>query len=317
MAIYLLSNNHCEPVKCIVHVGSARKQAIDVCEYLGEVRVERYHDKVSSATVVLRAPRAGNAASAREFFSPVEPILIQAIFGSRTEEVLRGYITDIRVENRRKTAAAQLVIRCQDESFPLARTPVHRRWAGEDMTTDRVIVATILEKYGFSLDPASGQGLSIETLYQAATDRDFLLERAAVNAYELLFQQGRVYFGPLRSHLVPLPSIEVHSGSGSPCRRFLFRSGSYRWGNRRYDSAQGDLNGSCYGHILQVGRPVRVTGLVGACGGKYYVERVIHSFARNSYYQRFRLIRKALGSPRRSVVTANLPHLPGLLYEVL
>jgi hypothetical protein len=320
MAIYVLSNNYREPAKCVIHVGSPPEEIIAVAGYISELKVECYRDEASSAVLRLEARRSANGqrtAWSSDIFIPGEPILVQAIFGNRTEEVLRGYIADVKTKFLCKTFADHLTVHCQDESFPLGRTPVQRMWGREGITNDRLIVATILAKYGITLDPASGQGLNVQILQQEATDRDFLKERAALNAYELLFREGHVYFGPLRWDMIAQPAIEVHGRAGAHCRRFLFCGSNYWWGNVLFDSAQGELDGSRYGHVLQVGRPVVVTGLVGDYGGKYYVDSIIHSFTKDRYHQHFKLIRNAPSKTQHPPIDIDLPRMPSLLYEVL
>lgn len=59
--------------------------------------------------------------------------------------------------------------------------------------------------------------------------------------------------------------------------------------------AQGELDGSLYGHVLRVGEPVKVDGVGETFGGTYYVDSVRHSFSDDGYRQRFSLLRNAYG----------------------
>jgi phage protein D len=59
--------------------------------------------------------------------------------------------------------------------------------------------------------------------------------------------------------------------------------------------ADGELDGSLFGHVLRVAEPVEVDGIGDRHSGTYYVHRVIHRFDSNGYAQRFSLIRNALG----------------------
>ncbi|WP_096785433.1 phage late control D family protein [Rhodobacter sp. CZR27] len=59
--------------------------------------------------------------------------------------------------------------------------------------------------------------------------------------------------------------------------------------------ATGELDGTLYGHVLQVGLPVRVDGAGERNGGLYYVDKVSHAFTPDGYRQRFELIRNATG----------------------
>lgn len=59
--------------------------------------------------------------------------------------------------------------------------------------------------------------------------------------------------------------------------------------------AQGELDGSLYGHVLRVGRPVGVDGVGTTMGGVYYVDTVSHVFSVDGYRQSFTLLRNAFG----------------------
>jgi hypothetical protein len=57
----------------------------------------------------------------------------------------------------------------------------------------------------------------------------------------------------------------------------------------------GELDGSLYGHVLEVGRTVVVDGAGGRYGGLYYVEQVVHRFTPEGYRQVFELSRNGTG----------------------
>lgn len=59
--------------------------------------------------------------------------------------------------------------------------------------------------------------------------------------------------------------------------------------------AQGELDGTLYGHVLKVGQPVGVDGVGSWLGGTYYVDKVSHRFSAEGYRQRFTLLRNAYG----------------------
>jgi hypothetical protein len=58
-------------------------------------------------------------------------IRIVAAFGSHEEEVLRGFIRQIRAEYPEDAGAAKLVVECQDESLQLDREHRRRSWGSE------------------------------------------------------------------------------------------------------------------------------------------------------------------------------------------
>jgi len=59
--------------------------------------------------------------------------------------------------------------------------------------------------------------------------------------------------------------------------------------------AEGELDGSLYGHVLRVGLPVTVDGVGTRQGGIYYVDRVSHRIDASGYRQSFTLLRNAVG----------------------
>jgi phage protein D len=59
--------------------------------------------------------------------------------------------------------------------------------------------------------------------------------------------------------------------------------------------ADGELDGSVYGHVLRVAEPVEIDGVGERYSGTYYVDSVTHRFDTKGYDQRFSLLRNALG----------------------
>jgi phage protein D len=59
--------------------------------------------------------------------------------------------------------------------------------------------------------------------------------------------------------------------------------------------ADGELDGSLYGHVLLTHKPVGVYGVGETYGGLYYVDTVSHVFDQNGYRQSFKLLRNATG----------------------
>lgn len=59
--------------------------------------------------------------------------------------------------------------------------------------------------------------------------------------------------------------------------------------------AEGELDGSLYGHVLLTHRPVGVYGVGQTYSGLYYVDTVSHVFNQDGYRQSFKLLRNATG----------------------
>jgi hypothetical protein len=59
--------------------------------------------------------------------------------------------------------------------------------------------------------------------------------------------------------------------------------------------ANGEIDGSLYGHVLKAGRIVTVDGTGARYGGTYFADKVVHRFSPEGYRQQFELMRNATG----------------------
>jgi hypothetical protein len=59
--------------------------------------------------------------------------------------------------------------------------------------------------------------------------------------------------------------------------------------------ANGEIDGSLYGHVLKPGRTVTVDGTGTRYGGTYFADKVVHRFSPEGYRQQFELMRNATG----------------------
>lgn len=73
--------------------------------------------------------------------------------------------------------------------------------------------------------------------------------------------------------------------------------------------AEGELDGTLYGHVLLAGLPVAVDGVGDWLAGTYYVDRVSHRFSADGYRQSFTLLRNAYGD--------NLPSAGNVLAAIV
>ncbi len=216
-----------EPAECVIEVAGA--EIAELYPYLSEVSVECYRElrREPKATLTFDTRRDEHGRWSVQdagILAPWKPIVIAAAFGSETEEILRGFIREVRADYPEQPGDASVTVECRDESLPLDREHVRTVWGGDAPTDDATVVAAILGAHGLSLHPDSGPGLSGLVLPQDSTDVRFLLERAAANGYELIFRQGEVYFGSMRLEAAPQPTIRVYAGPGSHCRGFSVRA---------------------------------------------------------------------------------------------
>ncbi|MFP2927385.1 phage late control D family protein [Pyxidicoccus sp. 3LG] len=350
------------PAECDIKVRGRPISAL--YPYLSEVRVELGRERAGVATLVFETRRDEKgrwSVQDAEVLAPWEPIVIEAVFGpQRKEEILRGYIRQVRADYPEDVGAARVTVACQDESLAMDREHVRRVWGADVPTTDRVILMEIAGRYGLTVDLTSGGGMSGLVVPQDSTDIRFLRARAEANGYELLVQGGELYFGPMRLTAEPQPTLRVYAGldthcralsittdghlpnavavdltpeeGSSPSRREVMpdlpllgtqqahggREGrDFTWLLTREGSvdeeelvaraqrkvndfslrvrAEGEVDGTAYGHVLQVGQPVSVDGVGEWLGGVFYVDAVTHLFSQEGYRQGIRLLRNAYG----------------------
>ena len=60
-------------------------------------------------------------------------------------------------------------------------------------------------------------------------------------------------------------------------------------------TAEGELDGALYEHVLMTHKTVNVDGIGDYYGGTYYVDEVQHRFFAEGYRQKFKLLRNATG----------------------
>ncbi len=364
MVLELLLGKRREPAECIIRVGRAGAEITDLYPFLVEVSVDASRDRPTTATLRFESRRDEHGRWLVQDdgrLVPWEQIVIEAAFGSTTEEVMRGFIREVRAEYPEEAGGATVNVECQDDSLALDREHLRTVWGAAAPTTDRVILTTILTRHGLAADPASGSGQSNLVINQDGTDIDFLRRRAEANGFDLIFRQGLVYFGPMRLDAAPQPTIMVYAGSETHCFTFSVRDDGHQADQVTYDraetegsgtvsetvnpdltvlgneaagssgrglpdfawrlsqqggmgeeewraraqrranelslkvKAEGELDGSLYGHVLRVGEPVGVDGVGDRYGGTYFVDTVRHRFNVEGYRQSFNLLRNAYG----------------------
>jgi hypothetical protein len=295
MTLYIFSNTLRKPAKCLVRIGAAQRLITQPHAFINTLTVDSRRDQSTIATLQLSARRnQGRGGSAHEagLFGVDQPILIAADFGTHTEEVMRGFVRDIKARYRSPCSRpSQVTIVCQDESLRLDRRRIRRIWRGEKPTSDRHVAAAILQQHGLALDPDSGDGSHHPMLHQNDTDLGFLQARAEANGYDLLFKEGQVYFGPMRLDAEPQAVIRVHSGGMAHCRYFVFQRRRRRCASPVFHRARGELHSASYRRVLRVGEPVDIAGVGAAYDGTYYVDTVRHRFTARTYRQFFTLLR--------------------------
>ncbi|MEM9292167.1 MAG: hypothetical protein AAGD01_10840 [Acidobacteriota bacterium] len=364
MLLDLFSDPAPGPAECVVSLGD--EELGDAYPLLTEVTVEASRQQAAEARLVfdLRRDEGGRFAVLDDgLTAPWRSVRVEADFGSSAQEVFRGWIRQERSQFPTNPANATLTVECQDDSMLLDRGHQRRTWGGDAPTTDSTLLAEVLSDAGLSPHPDNGAGQQALVLNQDSTDIQLLQRRAEANAYELLFAEGRVYFGPSRLELEPQPTILVYAGPESHCYEISIDGDGQRADGVGFDAAaetgaeavseevtsdlpplgpepassegdgglspyvwrlrspgtssperlramaqrraneealarvvaEGELDGSLYGHVLRPGEPVGIDGVGETHSGIWYVDSVTHTFNHSGYRQRFRLLRNARG----------------------
>ncbi len=220
----LLSDVKRYPAECIVEVDGAAIE--DLYPVLVEVEVDSNRSQWTVATLTFESRRMEDGTwlvQDDERFRPWVPVKIEAAFGKEREEVMRGYIREVRAEYPAERGGARVTVTCQDESILLDRLHVEQRWGEDTPTTDGQVAATIADRNGLSLLSTPGEGQTIQDVNQNTTDVRFLQRRAQANGYEIIFREGKLHFGEMRLDIETQPNLTVYAGSATNCISFNVR----------------------------------------------------------------------------------------------
>lgn len=239
MLLDLFSGRDREPAECVITVDGV--EITELYPVLIEVTVECSRTEAATATLTFETRRNELGTWSVQDAGILEPwarIVIAAAFGSREEEIMRGYIREVRLETPQDAGAAQVVVECQDDSLRLDRTHQRRTWGSSDLpTSDTLILSEILAAYGLLLHQDSDEGQNrLVGIAQDDTDIKFLKSRAEFNGYELIFHEGRVYFGAMRLEADPQSTILVYGGEATNCLSLSVRANGHQPDAVAYDA---------------------------------------------------------------------------------
>lgn len=211
------------PAECVVELDGG--EISDMYPALVEVNVDTDRTKWTTAMLIFETRRVEDGSWSvqdDERFKPWVTIKIMAVFGNETEEVMRGYIREVKAEYPREKGTGKVTITCQDESILMDRTHVEQRW-GEDVTiNDGQIATEIAERHNVQLLQPPTDGQPVQDLNQNTTDARFLQKRAQANKFEVIFREGKMYFGEMRldNNANVQPTIKVYAGTDTNCINF-------------------------------------------------------------------------------------------------
>jgi phage protein D len=356
-----------QPASVVIKVGIDKNEIADLYPLLRSVEITAGRDAAAIGQMVFEARRDETGAWAvidRNLFTPWRKVLVEVDFGSYREEVFRGYVRKAAAKYPPNGGEATFEIELQDESLAFDREHLREVWGEETPQSDKEVLETLARRYGgLSVISNGHEGLASRKISQDATAIRFMRDRAKALGYELLFQNGEIYFGPPRLDGEPQPAIMVYAGKSTNCLSFDISEDAMKPDAVRYDLAPreagadpetdtakpdlralgktrasregeglepyvwrlsrsgdetpeetraraqalananemkvravGELDGSLYGHVLWIGRTVKVDGTGGRYDGLYYVDKVAHRLDVKGYVQRFELMRNATGN---------------------
>jgi phage protein D len=351
-----------QPVECVIKVDDA--EITELYPYLREAQVAMSRRAAASATLIFDSVRLENGRWSVQdagIFEAWKRISIAAAFGGEAEEVMRGFIKDVRCEYPEDMSAARVTITAQDESLVLDREHVRAALSTEESPmTDGDIVSQIARDH--DLDVSADTGLTNAALNLDGTYVRLLRERAEANGFEFYVRGGTLYFHAPRLDQDAAPEpIRVYAGNATNCLNFAAQydghlpdevavmraaesgteaeEGRYTpnlrllgttaassaarglqpfvWRmqapagatpdelharaqakaneNAWKITANGELDGALYGHVLLTHALVVVDGAGEEYGGTYYVDEVQHRFSMDGYREGFKLLRNATG----------------------
>ena len=239
MLLDLFSEKERAPAECVITVDGT--EIADLYPFLLEVAVEtrRAEAATASLTFETRRDELGKwTVQDAEVLVPWARIVISAAFGSRVEEIMRGYIREVNLETPQDAGAAQVKVECQDDSLRLDRAHNRKTWGTADLpSSDSQLLSEILVAYGLSADPENAAGQDrLVGVAQDDTDIKFLKARAEFNGYELIFRDGRVYFGPMRLQADPQDTLLVYAGAATNCLSLSLRADGHQADAVAYDA---------------------------------------------------------------------------------
>ena len=225
----LFSETHRQPAECVVELDGG--EIDDMYPALVDVVVNADRSRATTATLVLETRRLEDGTwtvQDDDRFKPWVTIKIEAVFGDETEEVMRGYVKDVKADYPAEKGAAKVTVTCQDASLLLDREHIDQTWGEDAPTTDSAIVTEIASRNGLALLDTPGDGQTVEALSQNNTDYRFLQKRVQANGYELLFREGKIYFGDMRLDAETQPTILVYAGSDTNCISFNIQDDGHK-----------------------------------------------------------------------------------------
>lgn len=241
----LFSTIHRAPAECLIELDDAAIDELYPALVSVEVVLDRHN--FGEATLELETRRLEDgtwSVQDDDRFQPWVPIKIEAAFGDETEEVMRGYVRQVKTDYPAQRGGAKVTVICQDDSLKLDREYKDTHWGEETPITDGAIATQIASDNDLGLLAPPGEGQTLIDVNQNMTDMRFLEKRARENQYELIFREGQLYFGPMRLDEETQPTILVYAGPDTSCVSFAVDDDGHQPDQVAYEVAATEGSGS-------------------------------------------------------------------------
>ncbi len=221
MAVFAAAERQRRPVECVIKVDG--NEITDLYRYLREAQVSMSRRAATTGTLTFDSVRLENGRWSVQdagVFEAWKRISIEAAFGDTTEEVMSGYIKEVRCEYPEDKSAARVTVNAQDDSLLLDREHVRRNLSTEaaPMNDGDIAARIALDN---DLQSETDTGLTNTSLNIDGTYVRFLNDRAEANGFEFYVRGGTLHFHAPRLDQDPVPEpVRVYAGPETNCLRF-------------------------------------------------------------------------------------------------
>jgi len=213
--------------KCVVKIGG--REIVDFYPYLKEVSVETSRRDAAICSLIFISVRHEDGMwniQDADLFVPWKSISIEAVFDGHGEEIMRGFIRDIKLDYP-DDMSVSVTVTGQDESILLDREHVQATHStlGQQIKDD-ALIRELLKPHWVGGQADVKTGTVCGDLHYDGTPIRLIRDRAALNGYEFFVRQGKAYFGPPALAGDPQPTILIYAGTASNCLNFsVFHDG--------------------------------------------------------------------------------------------
>jgi len=207
-----------ELAKCVVKIDD--REINDFYPFLEQVSVETSRKDAAVCSLSFSSVRDDKGIwniQDADLFIPWRRISIEAVFGSQREEIMRGFIREIKTDYSVDMTSIVTVIG-QDETIQLDRQNVQRTYSTEQQPLgDDALIKELLKSHwdGSQMDIAPGKNCG--NLNFDGTPIRLIRDRAELNGYEFFIRKGKAYFGLPDLTGDPQPVILIYAGKASNC----------------------------------------------------------------------------------------------------